>query len=40
VPAKLTTGFIFTGGSAAPLLKWPRSFEQNFRVVKWIVSRG
>src|SRR5271166_5812519 len=21
-------------------LKWPRSFEQNFRVVKWIVGRG
>ncbi len=22
------------------VLKWPRSFEQNFRVVKWIVGRG
>ena len=21
-------------------MKWPRSFEQNFRVVKWIVGRG
>ncbi len=21
-------------------VKWPRSFEQNFRVVKWIVGRG
>jgi Domain of unknown function (DUF4062) len=21
-------------------LRWPRSFEQNFRVVKWIVDRG
>src|SRR5271157_1725485 len=26
-------------GSSKPL-KWPRSFEQNFRVVKWIVGRG
>jgi hypothetical protein len=21
-------------------MRWPRSFEQNFRVVKWIVDRG
>jgi hypothetical protein len=21
-------------------LRWPRSFEQNFRVTKWIVGRG
>jgi hypothetical protein len=21
-------------------LRWPRSFEQNFGVVKWIVGRG
>ncbi len=21
-------------------LRWPRPFEQNFRVVKWIVGRG
>ena len=22
------------------ILRWPRSFEQNFRVVKWIVGLG
>jgi hypothetical protein len=21
-------------------VRWPRSFEQNFRVAKWIVGRG
>jgi hypothetical protein len=21
-------------------VRWPRSFEQKFRVVKWIVGRG
>jgi len=21
-------------------LRWPRSFEQNFRIAKWIVGRG
>jgi hypothetical protein len=27
-------------GRALLDLRWPRSFEQKFRVVKWIVGRG
>jgi hypothetical protein len=26
--------------AARNAVKWPRSFEQNFRVVKWIVGPG
>jgi hypothetical protein len=35
--AIMATGGVIARGQH---LRWPRSFEQNFRVTKWIVGRG